>query len=185
MQYIVLLSDLSYYLGLIGASEYEERLAIASWIAAEVDDAPDPRCDEYDVGEKQLEDSPDFLPPSNKAANINSKDPDDSDRWIAFCALNTWIFTKGDRDCYPSVPHGHLHKKNQAWPKLNPYNGRAYSTCHQELVESRLTKLEMKKLWNDADFVAHCREQIIWYCTFAPSFNFPNAKRGILRFPRW
>ena len=111
--------------------------------------------------------------------------PSESDRWLSFLILNQWVFTLGDVDCYPSVPHGHLHKKTNSWPKLNPYVGRVFSGMHQELVRSRLKRHEMALLWNDQDFVRHCRDQVLWYSGFAPSYTFPNARRGKLRFPRW
>lgn len=104
------------------------------------------------------------------------------DRFVAF---NKWVFTIGDADCFPSVPHGHLHKKTNPRPKLNPYTGRVFWDAHNENVSMRLTRAEMKSLWSDSSFVEHCREQVIHYTEFAPGYGFPNARRGKLHFPRW
>jgi hypothetical protein len=61
--------------------------------------------------------------------------------------LTKWVFTAGDPDCYPSVPHEHFQKKTNSWPKLNPYTGRVFSAPHEEDKARRLTKEEMQILW--------------------------------------
>lgn len=43
----------------------------------------------------------------------------------------------------------------------------------------------MKVLWNDEDFVEHCRKQVLWYSDFAPKYAFPRARFEKLRFPKW
>ena len=104
---------------------------------------------------------------------------------LEFLAFNKWMFTIGDPDCYPSVPHGHFRNKTRVWPKLNPYTGRVFSGNHQEDVNSRLSKNEMRFLWTDSNFVDHCRKQVHWYSNFAPAYGFPNARLGRDVFPKW
>lgn len=185
--YIVLLSDLSYELGLIGIAEYEERREIAHWLSA--DGPPDPRRSRYEKQERPPESDEvresEGLHPQGGFGSANSIEENSPDRWSRFLALKQWMFTVGDRDCYPSVPHGHLHRKTNEWPKLNPYTGRVFSDVHVEDVARRLAKAEMKILWIDGDFVEHCRKQVLWYSDFSPDYEFPGARFGKLRFPRW
>ncbi|MGL4668860.1 MAG: hypothetical protein ACRCWR_13140, partial [Saezia sp.] len=70
------------------------------------------------------------------------------------------------------------------WPKLNPYTGRVFLHMHYEDAASRLTKSEMRKVWNDKDFIEHCRKQILWYSSTLPDYKFPDARRGKLCFPK-
>jgi hypothetical protein len=187
--YIVLLSDLSYELGLIGLAEYEERRAIADWLSPAGQSLPDPRSHRHDeqehphVPDREQENKD--AQPLGDSGSSNSPEEDPTDRWPRFLAFNKWMFTLGDRDCYPSVPHGHQHRKTNEWPKLNPYSGRVFSDVHSEDIGGRLKKAEMKKLWNDDDFIEHCRKQVLWYIDFAPEYRFPMARFGKLRFPRW
>ena len=186
-EYILLLSDLSYHAGIIGLAEYEQRQAIADWISSSGSGLPDPRMRSNEEGkhsevrEMPLKD----MGSVGSGSSGNGEDAEDQNRWPQFLAFNKWLFTVGDRDCYPSVPHGHLHKKTREWPKLNPYTGRVFSDVHQEDVGSRLSKAEMKSLWNDSDFVELCRKQVLWYSDFAPAYGFPRARFGKLQFPRW
>lgn len=187
--YIALLSDFSYQLGLIGIAEYRERLEIAYWLSTDGEDKLDPRGSRHEGPERPHED--DDNPKSDKeyvtGDFIKRIAPGENPRAdeLQLLALNKWMFTIGDRDCYPSVPHGHLHRKTNEWPKLNPYTGRVFADTHVEDHASRLTKTEMKGIWNDADFVGHCRQQVIWYSAFAPNYAFPRARRGKLHFPKW
>jgi len=187
--YIILLSDLSYQLGLIGMAEYEERREVAHWLSVDEQGQPDPRRNRHE--EQERPHKSDEVPesegaqPQGGSGSANSTEEDPTDLWPRFLAFNKWMFTVGDRDCYPSVPHGHLRRKTNEWPKLNPYTGRVFSAVHAEDVASRLTKAEMKILWNDSDFVELCRKQVLWYSDFAPAYGFPNARFGKLRFPRW
>jgi hypothetical protein len=187
--YIVLLSDLSYQLGLVGIAEYEERLEIAHWLSTNGEGKPDPRSGRHEELEPPREN--DERRESDGAqgqwgyGSANATDEEPSDGWPKFLAFKKWMFTVGDRDCYPSVPHGHLHRKTNEWPKLNPYTGRVFSDAHAEDAFYRLTKTEMKLLWNNEDFVEHCRKQVLWYSDFAPDYAFPRARFGKFRFPKW
>ncbi|MHB8390842.1 MAG: hypothetical protein ACYDBH_14880 [Acidobacteriaceae bacterium] len=185
--YILLLSDLSYHAGLIGLAEYEERQAIADWLSASGSGLPDPRmCSSEESKHSEVRVAPlDGISSGGVGSSENGEGPEDKNRWRHFLAFNKWMFTVGDPDCYPSVPHGHLHKKTNEWPKLNPYTGRVFSDVHQEDVGSRLSKAEMKLLWNDPGFVELCRNQVLWYSDFAPAYGFPRARFGKLKFPKW
>ncbi|GMV56619.1 MAG: hypothetical protein AMXMBFR6_24240 [Betaproteobacteria bacterium] len=187
--YIVLLSDLSYQLGLIGIAEYEERREVAHWLSMDGEGKPDPRSGRHEEQECPRENDEihenDGAQRRGGSGSANSTEENPTHRWPQFLAFNKWMFTVGDRDCYPSVPHGHLHRKTNEWPKLNPYTGRVFAGVHAEDVSSRLTKAEMKTLWNNEDFVELCRKQVLWYSDFAPDYAFPSARFGRLRFPKW
>jgi hypothetical protein len=187
--YIVLLSDLSYQLGLIGIAEYEERRELAFWLSTNGEGKPDPRSGRHEESERPRENDEghesDGAKGQGGSGSANATDDDPSDRWPKFLAFQKWMFTVGDRDCYPSVPHGHLHRKTNEWPKLNPYTGRVFADAHAEDASCRLTKTEMKVLWNSEGFVEHCRKQVLWYSDFAPDYAFPRARFGKFRFPKW
>lgn len=185
--YIVLLSDLSYQLGLIGIAEYEERSEIAYWLSTKGEGKLDPRRGRHDEPERPREnDGIGEMDGAQRQGGFGSANAtDENPSWLQFMAFNKWMFTFGDRDCYPSVPHGHLYKKTSEWPKLNPYTGRVFVRVHKEDASYRLTKVEMKELWNDEVFVEHCRKQVVWYSSFAPDYTFPRARFGKLHFPKW
>jgi hypothetical protein len=187
--YIVLLSDLSYQLGLIGIAEYKERLEIGYWLSTNEDGKPDPRTGKHEElkcpgGNNERRENGGAQSQVGSGSG-NAPDEDPSDQRPRFLAFKKWMFTVGDRDCYPSVPHGHPHGKTNEWPKLNPYTGRVFADMHDEDAPCRLTKAEMKALWNEEGFVEHCRKQVLWYSDFAPDYAFPRARFGKLRFPKW
>ena len=184
-QYIILLSDLSYEHGLIGIAEYRERREVAYWLSVDEQGQQDPRDSPHEEPGRLREFDEERGDNRGGSGSGNDPEEDPTDQWPRFLALNKWMFTAGDRDCYPSVPHGHLHRKTNEWPKLNPYTGRVFSAVHAEFVPRRLTKAEMKILWSDSDFVEHCRKQVHWYSDFAPNYGFPNARFGKYRFPKW
>ncbi|MFQ5674772.1 MAG: hypothetical protein ACE5G1_02660 [bacterium] len=165
---LITLAELSYHLGLIGIDELHERIEVAFWLADDGNKKPDPRA--TDSEEVDEEGSPSA---SEIISTINDK-PDQKD-WIKFLFDGKWVFTKSDPDSYPSVPHGHLKKPNQSWPKLNPYTGRAYRAKHQEDCSLRLSRLLMKKLWTDQKFRSFCRDFILWCMEEYPYYKFPVA----------
>ena len=193
---IMTLSDLSYQLGIIGLIEYQERLEIYRWLKDNSNSIVDPRLvpgedcasseeermdhlDEWDISNR-MKDSQ--LSHTGARRGQTIEDEDDSMHFLAF---KKWLFTVGDTDCFPSVPHAHYQRKTKSWPKLNPYTGVVYSSMKAENVSSRLTKIEMKSLWNDSKFIEECRKQIIWYSSFSPHYSFPNARFGRHILPRW
>lgn len=183
--HLILLADLSYQIGLIGLAEYAERMNIAHWLSPDAESSPDPRFNS-ERQDKEVA-SIEALPPDQEGAtpvdgvaHTRPRKP-----FLEFLALNKWMFTKGDRDCYPSVPHGHLRSKTREWPKLNPYTGCVFQQVHLEDPNSRLTRAEMLQIWSDDKFIEHCRQQVLWYSDFSPNYAFPNARRGRLVFPTW
>ena len=103
----------------------------------------------------------------------NSTSNTDEENNLEFLCLGVWVFTKADRDSYPSIPHGHYQNQNRSWPKLNPYTGRVFSAKHQEDKSQRLSKKDMKTIWSDESFKSFCREMIIWYQEQFPYYEFP------------
>lgn len=159
-QYVLLLSDLSYMMGIIGAAEYEERLAIVNWLDVDSRSQYDPRSNEIFACEPSGQcvsetESGNFE--RHHGGHFHAPNVDSAEVQLEYCALGTWVFTLGDRDCYPSVPHGHEFEKAKKWPKLNPYTGRVFVAPHTEDVSRRLGRTDMISLWNDHSFVHHCR----------------------------
>lgn len=184
-QYIRLLSDMSFMAGLIGYFEYIERHEIADWLEDSSGRIPDPRVKRHENDEPLSDESFEEHRCDKAEASATGEPRTDVPPWLELLMMKQWMFTIGDADCYPSVPHGHYMSKTREWPKLNPYTGRVFSDVHKEDASKRLSKKNMVKLWNDSRFIEHCREQVLWYSDFAPRFGFPNAKRGKLTFPRW
>lgn len=187
---IYLLTDLSYALGIIGLVELQERLEVADWLFGNMQDRPDPRGpsdgglepDKPPCDEDVFRPMPVQRPPS-AIATADTQEPEAE--VVQFLALKRWHFTIGDPDCAPSVPHGHENSKTQKWPKINPYTGKVFTSIHAEDTSRRLSREEMKVLWQNAGFVEHCREHVKWYATKFPEYRFVNARRGYLAFPRW
>jgi hypothetical protein len=189
-QYILLLSDISYSVGLIGLAEYDERYAIAQWLSSSDGSLLDPRgatgeAHEQSVDPTRVEKDAEGMSTEGRSGASVSNERNPDDHWPTFRAFNKWLFTIGDRDCYPSVPHGHLHTKTNAWPKLNPYTGRVFTSVQVESVGDRLSMADMKVLWNDENFIDLCRKQVQWYSEFAPAYEFRQARFGKYIFPRW
>jgi hypothetical protein len=188
---ILLLSDLSYHLGIIGLAEMLERADIVRWLSEDDAAVRDPRGanDIESRHEQSVRDEDVFVPvpgmPPSGEGTGERKQVKREPPIIHFLALKRWYFTIGDPDCVPAVPDGHENAKTQKWPKLNPYTGRVFSDIHVEDVSRRLTRADMKALWRNPKFVEHCRQQVAWYADRYPRYAFPHARRGILVFPRW
>ena len=171
------MAEISFQYGLIGIDEFQERLDVVNWIINDTK-AIDPRVPkpiENDISEKK----------SGLKIELRStvKQNSDSPDWIEFLFDRKWYFTKSDPDSYPSTPHGHLNNPKNAWPKLNPYTGRVFKTKNQEDTSMRLSKPQMKKLWNDHKFRSFCRDYIMWYMEEYSHHTFSVLLP--LRFPRW
>lgn len=183
---LLFLSEFSYSIGLIGLAELKERAEVAEWLFDPGHIMRDPRLgrdEEPGVRESSECERPDTAPPAEGAKKDNPADP-----CPHLVMLGKWVFTVGDADCYPSVPHGHFQKKTNSWPKLNPYTGRVFSAPHEEDKARRLIKKEMQILWNDGEFLELCHKQINWYSEFAPQYEFVTDRYGRHRrhnLPRW
>lgn len=193
---IMRLTFLSYRLGIIGLIEYQERLEVYRWLKDSSNSVTDPRNvpgEDYVLPEESRIHQEDEWDRSNRMKDSQSsansagrgQASEDEDDPMYFLAFNKWLFIVGDVDCFPSVPHGHYKRKTNPWPKLNPYTGVVFSSMKTEDVASRLTKKEMKLLWNDSKFIEECRKQIVWYSDFSPIYSFPNARFGRHILPRW
>ena len=175
---LVALADVSFQLGLIGIDEFHERLDVAHWLADDNIGIADPRLPESIEDEVKRETTASEI----SLISIIKQSPDSTD-WIEFLFENKWYFTKSDPDPFPSTPHGHLDNPNQVWPKLSPYTGRVFKAKNQEDTSMRLSKPQMKKLWNDQKFRSFCREHIVWFMEEYPHHVFPVGNP--LRFPHW
>lgn len=179
---LIVLAEISFELGLIGIDEFQERCLIADWLADSDNISTDPRADTEldamdDVGREA------YITQSETFHQLGGQDPTNPDR-LEF-QFSNWVFTKGDPDPYPSVPHGHWRAANNNWPKVNPYTGRAFKVKHQEDTHSRLSKFDLRSLWNDDKFRDFCRSHIIWYLEQFPYHEFPIPRHRVLRLPRW
>jgi len=181
---LITLAEFHYELGFIGYDEFRERIEVAMWLSDE-DDRNDPRLDsEEEPIPNNKEDSEDQSEPViSRFSSGRSTSDGDEENVMEFLCLGVWVFTKADRDSYPSIPHGHYRSQNKAWPKLNPYTGRVFSSKHQEAKAQRLSKKDMEKVWRDESFKSFCREMIVWYQEQFPYYEF--SVRSPLRMPRW
>jgi hypothetical protein len=121
----LVLAELSFELGLIDVTEYEERHRVARWLAEDESssgDSGDPRgppAPEREPGQAE-----------DESAKVKGSGKVDEPDWMKLLVLGRWLFTKSDPDAYPSTPHGHLHSATREWPKLNPYTGRVFKEKH-------------------------------------------------------
>lgn len=181
---LITLAEFHYELGYIGHDEYLERINVALWLS-DTNCGSDPR---LDGEEEQLLNARENEEKENEY--VVSKTPsgkggssEDQENSIEFICLGVWVFTKADKDPYPSIPHGHYRSQNKSWPKLNPYNGRVFKSKHQEDLSQRLSKKDMRNIWQDEKFKSFCREMIVWYQEQFPHYEFPVRRQ--LRLPRW
>lgn len=180
---LITLARFHFELGIIGYDEYVERVEVALWLSGHGEINTDPRLDsEEDIWDEEKEHKEEEFEPvftRQSPGKLN----ENMDNRLEIVCLGLWVFTKADRDSYPSVPHGHYKNQNRPWPKLNPYTGRVFSSKHQEDNNQRLTKKEMRNIWQDERFKSFCREMIIWYREQFPYFDFGVTRP--LRMPKW
>ena len=173
MNALITLAKFHYEFGFIGHDECLERVHVALWLSDEINS--DPRIESL---QEEIQNEREESESENES--VISTDPTDTgtsgendDSWVEFLFLGVWVFTKSDRDSYPSVPHGHYEDKKNKWPKLNPYTGRVFSSKCKEDVRRRLSRKELKIIWNDKKFRSFCREMIISYQETFPYYDFP------------
>lgn len=177
------LAEMHHSFGLIGIDEYEERCRIAEWLYGGSGQHADPR---GAGGEGRAREKEEELASGDATVTVqqgDSNDPHDPG-YLSFL-FNGWVFTKADPDPYPSTPHGHWQNKNSKWPKLDPYNGRAFKAKHNEDISKRLNKSDMKILWSDEKFKDFCRGHLIWYMENHHHYVFRVERDKIFRWPRW
>lgn len=182
--FLINMAEIHHQLGFISHDEFWERVEIAQWLSDEAGETADPReiGVEVDPEEEINKDVGDDSIIS-KISEGNEGFSNNDENWLEFLCLGIWVFTKSDPDSYPSVPHGHHKSQNKKWPKLNPYTGRVFKAKHQEDISSRLSKKQMKTIWQDEKFKSFCREMVVWYQEQFPYFEF--SVHRPLRMPRW
>ena len=110
-------------------------------------------------------------PPAIRSTEDRGEDAPPYVEFIPVGLQDKWVFTIGDPDSRPSVPHGHLESKKNRHPKLNPYVGRAFLQDRSEDIPRRLNKRELVVLWSNEGFRAHCSDQIGWFMAREPNFD--------------
>lgn len=184
----LILCNISWQYGLIGINEYRERMKALRWLSSDQEEPGSPDEEEdTEYTEKQQEES--LEDTENNHFNPLGSDTDEDTRYddpelLQYTTKklnNKWVFTIGDRDPYPSIPHGHFEYKTQKWPKLNPYTGWVFSK--KDGKSSLLPKTEMKILWNDKEFREYALEQVKWYKSEFKYYKF--SVSNPYRFPIW
>lgn len=162
------ITDLQYRYGIIGINEYEERLESFHTLLSDTNEDNEVNKDYLDVN-------------GNNSYEITDESDENIIHLVPLGLSDRWVFTIGDPDPFPSIPHGHLNSKNQAWPKLNPYTGWVYSTKSQ--TTKRLTKRDMRILWSNEKFRQLCYDHVSWFICTNPDFELGIIHK--LRFPKW
>lgn len=81
-----------------------------------------------------------------------------------------WIFTIGDADDKPSVPHAHA--KDVGY-RLDAWTGDIYPAGNErKQTIGKLKRKELKKLHSDTDFLTFAKKQIEWYKSANPHISF-------------
>lgn len=184
--FLIHMAEIHHQLGMINHDEFWERVEVARWLSDDPEVNSDPRGtqeEEADLKGERHEDLGESDSIISKIDGGNRNSTSNDENWMEFLCLGVWVFTKSDPDSYPSVPHGHHKSQNKKWPKLNPYTGRVFKAKHQEDTSSRLSRKQMKVIWQDEKFKSFCREMVIWYEEQYPYFEF--SVRRPLRMPRW
>lgn len=184
--FLINMAETHHQLGVISHDEFWERVEVTLWLSDETETSSDPREgleEEADLEEERHENFGECDSVISKIRDGSSGSGQNDENWMEFLCLGVWIFTKSDPDSYPSVPHGHYKSQNKKWPKLNPYTGRVFKEKHQEDKSNRLSKKQMKTIWQDEKFKSFCREMVVWYQEQYPYFEF--SVRRPLRMPRW
>ncbi|MDH4394624.1 MAG: hypothetical protein QE278_02990 [Limnobacter sp.] len=184
--FLINMAEVHHQLGLISHDEFWERREVALWLSEDNEVRSDPRVilgEDAKLVEDSNEDFGENASVISKISNGKGGPSENDENWIEFLCLGVWVFTKSDPDSYPSVPHGHHNSQNKKWPKLNPYTGRVFKAKHQEDISNRLSKKQMKMIWQDEKFKSFCREMVVWYQEQYPYFEF--SIRRPLCMPRW
>ncbi|MBK9039004.1 MAG: hypothetical protein IPL83_07575 [Bdellovibrionales bacterium] len=182
----VFVTDCEFSHGLISLADWTERDEVLEWLVDEKNTIQDPRSN---PSENQTSFEVRSVPSDDENQQmITLAKTEDEPQFLEFLPRglkSPWLFTIGDADNYPSVPHGHLEHKCNPWPKLNPYTGRAFKSKDIEEPKLRLVRKEMVHLWNDKNFCEHAHKQIAYYSAKFPHHNFPVRVNRIFRLPRW
>lgn len=81
-----------------------------------------------------------------------------------------WVFTLGDRDDNPSVPHAHDRVHGY---RLNAWTGEIYPAGRdRKNIIGTLSKKERRRLYTDIKFLNFAQKQIEWYQKEFPRITF-------------
>ena len=80
-----------------------------------------------------------------------------------------WVFTLGDPDPFPSIPHGHLHSKK--YVKLDAYLGYTFDMRNGQKQLKRESRVFIVNLWNNQKFRQFARKQLRWFISQNPNFK--------------
>jgi hypothetical protein len=169
--------------GLISIPEFHQRVSVLAWLVEETDQ--DPRDPDFPSADEPtpVDTPPDGAGPGEggaPAAGGGRRPP--PVHFLTRGLRKKWVFTIGDPDPHPSIPHGHFEDQNRPWPKLDPYRGHVFARMQIEDVSMRLTRDELIALWNDDKFRKHCHDQLEWFIERNPDWRF--RVRNPLRLPR-
>lgn len=82
----------------------------------------------------------------------------------------TWIFTIGDADDKPSVPHAHAQEYGY---RLDVWTGDIYPPGNERVKTiGKLKPKELKQLHSDKGFIDFAIKQINWYRETYPNISF-------------
>jgi len=164
---LAVLAEVSFAVGLIDFSEFNERMKVARWLADDDPFTVDPREPDRNEDDEPVTARSDSHW-EGEPIQVASAQEGIASGQLELVVLGRWLFTRSDPDPYPSTPHGHLHNANRPWPKLNPYTGRAFKAMHQEDSRLRLRRKEMRELWQSEAFCDFGRSYILWYMEAYP-----------------
>ena len=81
-----------------------------------------------------------------------------------------WVFTIGDPDDNPSVPHAHAQEHGY---RLDAWTGDIYPAGNERnRTIGKLKRKELDKLHSDSAFIRFAKKQIEWYRENKPQINF-------------
>lgn len=163
-------------LELIDDNELGERVRIILWLYHGNSSTMDPRGEPERKNTSSPDDATIMLESISSENEIH-------DPFSQITFQKNWIFTKQDPGPYPSIPYAHKSNQNNSWPKLNPFTGRVFEKKAIEECSKRLTKEEMKKLWDNDIFLQFCINYLKWYSTLYLKHKFP--VKHMFLFSKW
>lgn len=89
-----------------------------------------------------------------------------------------WLFRKGDPDWFPSIPHGHLLRRDKI--KLDAYRGYTFDTRHANAPLKREPRAYVINLWNTEAFRIFAADALRHFIANNDDFEW-RLQRGISR----
>ena len=162
-----LLTWSAYEAGELRLSEVGERFDILEALVSDSSAGGDAFGADQGAGREELDDGSAGAVGSGHCGRVGRSD-DDLPPVEFLVGGRKWVFTLGDPDPFPSIPHGHVTRKTNPWPKLDPFRGRCFLGPDQEDRGRRLSKDELRKLWNDGAFRDEALKQVDWWLENRP-----------------